>query len=213
MNLTRARLAWLVVAFALVVGATTAVFLTRGGGDSPPAPPVAATAPTPTSTWPSAQQTQPAVAPESLQIKGIGVDAPVLPMGTAEDGSQEVPTTLTDTSWWRHGGRPGGPGNTVITGHAAHLASQHGVFDDLGELAVGDTFQITTATGAVDYTVTRKLDVPRAEFTDHADGIYRRTGASGAVLMTCASWNGQVWDSTTIVWATVTGSAAEPGSV
>lgn len=209
MNLTRARLAWLVVALVLVAGATTAAFLTLAAGDSSPAPTVAAaTTPSPSGSWPSPEQTQAPAVPQRLHISRLGVDAPVLAMGTAEDGSQEVPTTLTDTSWWRHGSRPGGPGNTVITGHAAHLPTQHGVFDDLDRLTVGDTFQITSDTGPVNYEVTKKLDVPRAEFADHAGDVYRRTGPSGAVLMTCGSWNGQVWDSTIVVWATATDLSA-----
>jgi len=201
-NFRQTKLTRLVVVLALVAGTTTVAFLTSGGRDPASPPAMQAAPPSPTSSWAPSQQA-PRAAPESLQISQLGVDAPVLAMGTGEDGSQEVPTTLTDTSWWRHGGRPGGPGNTVITGHAAHLASQHGVFDDLEQLAVGDTFHITTESGRVRYEVTEKLVVPRTEFADHAAGIYRTTGPSGAVLMTCASWNGHVWDSTLVVWATV----------
>lgn len=214
--INRRLIVGLLVALTVLVGATSAVWVFKSGPATQPAPatalaPAPATSPPPPSlpSLPSPKSTpEPRplddfAAPQQLQVDTIGVDAPVLAMGTAADGSQEVPTTLTDTSWWRHGGRPGSPGNTVITGHAAHRPSQHGVFDELAHLQLGDRFHIHTGTGSAQYRVIKKLDVPRDKFARHAENIYRRSGPSGAVLMTCGSWDGHVWDSTIIVWASL----------
>lgn len=214
--INRRPIVGLLVALTVLVGATSAVWVFKSGTPTQPAPatalaPAPATSPSPPSpkTAPKPRPLDDFAAPQQLQVDAIGVEAPVLAMGTAADGSQEVPTTLTDTSWWRHGGRPGSPGNTVITGHAAHRPSQQGVFDELADLQLGDRFHIHTEAGSAQYRVTKKLDVPRDRFDRHAENIYRRTGPSGAVLMTCGSWDGHVWDSTIIVWASLV-SSEEP---
>lgn len=141
--------------------------------------------------------------PERVTIDAIAVDAPVLAMGTAGDGSQQVPKTLTDTSWWKDGSHPGTSGNVVITGHAAHRSDDNGVFDDLGTLKTGDNFEVVGSEAAVEYTVTDTDEVDTADFADHAERIYASDGTPGAVLMTCGSWNGQQWETTTIIWATM----------
>src|SRR5699024_53911 len=195
----------------VLVAAAAVVALAIGLGGGEPAPRAAASpaaGPT-TSATPTVSPFDAGV-PQRLRIDGIGVEAPVLAMGTAPDGSQEVPVTLTDTSWWRHGAHPGTAGNTVITGHAAHKPTDDGVFDDLGTLEPGDEFEVIGENGVVTYTVTGSEEVDTANFGDYADRIYSSEGQPGAVLMTCGSWNGQVWESTTIVWADMSGSLPAP---
>ncbi len=136
--------------------------------------------------------------PQRLRVPSIGVSAPVVALGTSADGSQQVPATLTEASWWRHGPPPGSPGATVLAGHTAREAD--GVFDDLGELARGDRFRIKGSDGTVTYEITRTREVPVEDFADHAAQIYRDTGPSGAVLMTCSSWDGVDYATTTVVW-------------
>lgn len=193
----------------VVAAAIIAFFIIGSAGTT--APESANASPTPSAT---ATQSAPTIArfdagtPSRLKIDKIGVDAPVLALGTAPDGSQEVPTTLTDTAWWRDGSHPGASGNAVIAGHAAHALTDDGVFDKLGALKNGDQFQIVADEGTVDYTVTGRDEIETANFADYADRIYSRDGDPGSVLMTCGSWNGQRWETTTIIWATM--SSHEP---
>lgn len=175
-----------------------AVVIGLGRGEPTPR---AATEASPTTSAPPTVAPFDAGVPERLRVEEIGVEAPVLAMGTAPDGSQEVPATLTDTSWWRHGSHPGTAGNTVITGHAAHKSTDDGVFDDLGTLSRGDEFEVTGENGVVTYTVTGSDEIDTEDFADYAERIYSDDGQPGAVLMTCGSWNGQVWETTTIIWA------------
>ena len=137
--------------------------------------------------------------PRRLEIPRLEVDAPVLALGKADDGSQEVPTSLDATGWWRHGSEPGEAGNTVIVGHTASKAD--GVFDDLGTLRRGDRITVRARGGDLDYSVTGIEEVPVEDFDSVSDSIYRETGPSGLVLMTCGDWNGSDYDTTVTVRA------------
>lgn len=137
--------------------------------------------------------------PKRLKIRELGVDAEVLALGKAADGSQEVPTSLAATSWWRDGAKPGESGNTVIVGHTASRTK--GVFDELGTLRRGDRVTVKAADGSVDYTVTESSKVKVAKFSTVSDSIYSESGPSGLVLMTCGDWNGRDFDTTVIVRA------------
>ena len=125
----------------------------------------------------------------------------MLALGTADDGAQEVPKSLDETAWWRHGSKPGEAGNTVIVGHTS--SRSHGVFDDLGDLRRGDRIVIRAKTGRAAYTVTETDEVAVEDFDTVADDIYRKTGPSGLVLMTCGDWDGRDYDTTVIVRADV----------
>ena len=139
--------------------------------------------------------------PKRLEIPRLDVDAKVLALGKAEDGSQEVPKALADTGWWRHGSKPGEPGNTVIVGHTASKAD--GVFDDLDTLRRGDRIAVRARDGARNYSVTDTEEVAVQDFASVSDSIYRETGPSGLVLLTCGDWNGSDFGTTVIVRADI----------
>lgn len=141
--------------------------------------------------------------PEGLEIPGLGVDAKVLALGKAADGSQAVPKTLNDTAWWRHGSKPGEGGNTVIVGHTA--SRRAAVFDELGTLRRGDRIIVRARLGRIAYTVSEISEVPVEDFASVSDSIYRETGPSGLVLMTCGDFDGREYDTTVIVRAAVDG--------
>lgn len=145
--------------------------------------------------------TAPIGVPDRLVISSIGVDAPVLPVGTTPEGAQEVPSSLEATGWWRDGQQPGSAGNAVIVGHTASAAD--GVFDDLVELDEGDTITVSSGSESLSYAVTREEAVEVADFASVADEIYRETGPSGLVLMTCGDWNGTEFETTVIIHAEV----------
>jgi LPXTG-site transpeptidase (sortase) family protein len=137
--------------------------------------------------------------PERVRVDSIAVDAPVLAMGTAPDGSQAVPSSLHETGWWEHGARPGEIGNAVIVGHAA--SRSEGVFDDLHSLARGDVVTVSGTAADVRFSVTRSFDLPVEDFEKVSARMYRQRGAPGLVLMTCGGWNGEEFETTTIVMA------------
>lgn len=190
----------------IVASAVVAVLALAGGtalllndDDDPPATPHAQPTPKPSSEPTKWAQTKPIGSPDRLAIPSLHVDAPVLPVGTTSKGAQEVPGSLDATGWWRDGSKPGQPGNAVIVGHTA--SKGYGVFDDLGDLEKGDTITVSAGKKSLTYVVTKEQELEVSKFATVADEIYRRTGASGIVLMTCGDWNGTRFETTVIVSA------------
>lgn len=192
---------WIVASVAIVVlaGATGTAFLLNGD-DSPKAGPTKTTT-APTSEPTKAQPVRSIGTPDRLAISAIGVEAPVIPVGTTAKGAQDVPSSLDATGWWRDGSKPGQPGNAVIVGHTASKGD--GVFDDLSNLDQGDTITVSNGKKSLTYTVTNEQELEVSKFATVADEIYRRTGPSGIVLMTCGDWNGTRFETTVIVTAKI----------
>jgi sortase (surface protein transpeptidase) len=72
-----------------------------------------------------------------ILIPAIGVDAKVIPLGLASDGSLEVPLDYGLAGWWTGGPFPGEPGPAVIVGHVDSKAGP-AVFYWLRALRPGD---------------------------------------------------------------------------
>ncbi len=137
--------------------------------------------------------------PTKLIVDKMEVSAPVIPLGFADDGSQAVPKSLSETGWWELGSRPGQAGNGVIVGHATSRGK--GVFNGLDELAVGDEIVVEGKTGKATFSVTKVEKKPKVDFAEVADDVYRTTGAPGLVLMTCGGWNGEVHEDIIFAYA------------
>lgn len=190
------------VVVVAVAGIGAAVVLTRDGADEPAAP--RATGATKGSrAIPFSHAVKPIGVPKHLVVRDVEVDAPVLPVGTTKAGAQDVPKSLKDTGWWKDGQLPGQPGNAVIVGHTA--SKDDGVFDDLGDLEKGDEITVRGDKGTLGYRVTSEREVKVENFAAESDRIYRETGPSGLVLMTCGDWNGSRFETTVIVYAEAVG--------
>lgn len=198
---------WLVIVATAVAVALAAVLffvVPWGGAETSPQP-------TPANVWGNNSAAAPAPAeptevapveigkPQRITVKSLGVDAPVIALGLAPDGSQAVPETLHETAWWELGSRPGQSGNGVIVGHAASKGV--GVFDDLKDLKTGDRITVVGTSGKARFEVTETYEKPVSEFAEVSDDVYRTEGPPGLVLMTCGGWDGEAWLSTTFVHA------------
>lgn len=137
--------------------------------------------------------------PQSLDIEAIGVTAPIIGVGTGDDGSQEVPASVHEVGWWEPGAEPGAAGNGVLVGHA--YSRGQGVFDDLADLALGDVLTVTGSRGVADFVVERTRMVPVEEFAEVSDEIYVTTGEPRLVVMTCGDYDGDDYQATVIVSA------------
>jgi LPXTG-site transpeptidase (sortase) family protein len=139
--------------------------------------------------------------PDQIEIESLEIDAPVQSVGTTPENAQEVPSALDETGWWRDGSEPGAGGNAVIVGHTA--SSDDGVFDPLVDVEEGAEVFVTGDEGTAAFTVDRIEVVPVAQFGDVAPDVYRTDGDAGLVLMTCGDWNGEEFETTVIVHASV----------
>jgi LPXTG-site transpeptidase (sortase) family protein len=194
------------VVIVLVACGATAFVLTRDNGSAAaPHASASATPKTPT-TAPFGSVVKPIGVPARIVIPDVKVDAAVLQVGTTAAGAQDVPHSLTATGWWKDGQQPGQPGNAVIVGHTASKAD--GVFDNLADVEKGDRITVRGKKGKVDYRVTSEHEVKVEKFAAESDRIYRKTGPSGLVLMTCGDWNGKRYETTVIVYAQAVGKTS-----
>ncbi len=121
--------------------------------------------------------------PERIDIPGIAVDAPVVDLGLADDGTLEVPEGRAEAGWWSGGSAPGTPGPTVVVGHV-NLRSGPAVFLRLSELEEGDEVEVTRADRArVTYRVTEVRQVDKDAFP--TDEVYGPTPDDELRLVTC----------------------------
>ena len=190
-------------AVVLVAGAATAYVLTRGDDPVAAPHPSASASPAPKVTAPVNAVIKPTGVPTRVVIPDVKVDAAVVQVGTTKAGAQDVPNSLTATGWWKDGQQPGQSGNAVIVGHTASKAD--GVFDHLSDVEKDDLITVRGKKGKVTYRVTSELELKVEKFAGESDKIYRETGPSGLVLMTCGDWNGKRFETTVIVYAKAVG--------
>jgi hypothetical protein len=81
--------------------------------------------------------------PVRLTIKSIKVDAPILTVGLAKDGSVDVPPLKrhNEAGWFDRGPTPGQFGPALILGHA-DTRTGPSIFHDLGRMKAGDRIEV-----------------------------------------------------------------------
>ncbi|WP_236835375.1 class F sortase [Blastococcus sp. KM273129] len=193
----RPAAASVVLGLALAVGAPTAWALSRP--DAAAGPPVdqvlerpadPTTAP-PASTLPevSVRDAAPTVAPEiappaRLEVPGLGVTAPVDPMGIAGDGQMALPEDVDRVGWYRFGPEPGAAGNSVIAGHVDDREQGPGALFPLRTAEPGEEIAVTDAAGGTTRWRVVSREVVEKDVLP-LDEIFRRDGPPRLVVITC----------------------------
>ena len=159
-------------AAALLVGVAAVVaFLLTRGDDVEPRPTAGPTSAAPSASASSAPPDEPSgFTPARVRIPTIDVDAPVVGLGTGDDGAQEVPERL----------------------------------DVTGELAAGDRVSVAGRRDGerAAFVVRAVRTVPVEQFRRIAQAVYRTSGPTSLVLMTCGDYDGSDFRSTVVVVAT-----------
>ena len=113
------------------------------------------------------------------------IELPVQPVGVADDGWMELPTTAYAIGWYRFGARPADrAGTTVLAGHVDTKAEGLGPLAALRDVNEGAEIVLTAADGrsrryAVnDVEMIRKARVPLEQ-------IFAREGPETLVVITC----------------------------
>lgn len=132
-----------------------------GAPSATPGAPGATQPPAPTVVYPIGP------APVRLVISSIGVDIPVITVGTVKQTSggqtYEVWDTVPDAAaYHKTSAPPGYVGNTVMNGHRDILGS---VFADLDKVQIGDPITVFTDEHEFTYTVSEILVVPEKHAT------------------------------------------------
>ena len=86
--------------------------------------------------------------PVRLVIPSISVDATIVPVGVAADGTMDVKKDPVLTNWYDLGSRPGEKGSAVIAGHYGWDNGKGSVFDNLHSLKPGDELSVKDSKGA-----------------------------------------------------------------
>lgn len=120
--------------------------------------------------------------PERLRVPAMDLDERLVDLAIAPDGTMEVPEDPDRVGWFTGGGRPGGPGPTVVAGHVDSLEGP-AVFARLGEVAVGDEVLLDTAAGTATYVVSDVRAVPRDDFPTAE--VFGATRSDVVRLVTC----------------------------
>lgn len=177
----------LVLGGVVACAAMLALGIGVGASLDRPEPTAAAVAPRPVVTVTATPAPQPAAGPvpepARVEIPSIGVDAPLIDLFVAEDGTMGVPSTAEQVGWWEDGPLPGEPGASLIAAHVS-LGGQDGAFAALDEVAVGDEVTVDRVDGSVaTYAVTSVEQFPKDDFPD--DRVYTFEGPTRLHLVTC----------------------------
>lgn len=126
--------------------------------------------------------------PVRLQIPKLKVDAHIIYVGVAKDGSMSVPTNVIDVGWYKYGALPGNSGTAVLAGHLDGLRGEPGVFSNLNELVAGD---IITVTEDNDLVLTFIVRETRSYLQNEQPAeVFNSNSGSHLNLITCTgSWD------------------------
>jgi LPXTG-site transpeptidase (sortase) family protein len=131
------------------------------------------------------------VAPTRISIPKVDVQARIVAVGKADDGSIAVPTQdpVRYAGWYKLGVGPGDAGTAVIVGHV-DTKSKAAVFARLPELAKGDRIEVTRRDGhVVAFSVDSVERTPKTAFP--ANTIFAASAKPRLVLVTCGGpWIG-----------------------
>jgi LPXTG-site transpeptidase (sortase) family protein len=136
----------------------------------------------------------------------------VIPIEMNTDGVLHPPDDVSEVGWWQRSAKPGAhTGQTLLTGHT--VSSGGGVMDDLGELEAGDRVRVKSPRGTVIYETTRVRDYSTEQVAAQARKLFGQDREDGRlVLVTCSDWNGEVYESNTIVFAERIGARKTEGT-
>jgi hypothetical protein len=136
-----------------------------------------------TDAEPSPAGTEGKTRPERFALDDI--DLPVTPVGVADDGMMELPTTAFAVGWYEFGARPADrAGTTVLAGHVDTKAEGLGPLAALRRVDEGTEITVTAVDGTSrrysvsDVQTIRKARVP-------LDQIFARDGDETLVVITC----------------------------
>lgn len=141
--------------------------------------------------------------PVRLKIASIGVDAPIIPVGTEPDGAMAAPKTATDIGWYERSATLGSTKRSVLlSGHYGLDIPE--VLRRLNELKKGDSIALAGAAGdSATYKVVETERQHRSE-VDMEKAFNYAKGQESLSIITCIGeydYSAQTYDDRYIVYA------------
>ncbi|RJR14778.1 class F sortase [Candidatus Microgenomates bacterium] len=145
--------------------------------------------PTPDPTPTPTPSPTPVLAPATLIIPKLGIQAAVEHVGVTPANNMDVPKNAADVAWFQYGAAPGEEGNAVIAGHYDTPTGKPAIFYFLKTLEVGDEIEVISQ-GAVrlKFEVTEVASIPYDVFPN--EYVFKDKPGRNVNLITC----GGVWD-------------------
>lgn len=127
----------------------------------------------------------PAPEPTALRVPRVSLDAQVVSVGVAHDGSVEIPGDAGQAGWYRYGPAPGArAGSAVLVGHVDDRTGRLGAFAKLYRVRKGDAVTVARRDAPpARYQVTAREVVDRKRLPEE---VFRRHGRPVLTLVTCA---------------------------
>ncbi len=142
------------------------------------------------------------ITPVWLYIPSIGVHAQVEEVGNTSGDAMAAPKKFSDVGWYRLGAKPGEAGNAVFAGHVNNALTKAGVFEHLGNVAVGEKIIAEGKEATLTFEIVRIEDYTQDDAP--LPLIFAKEGPSGVVLITCAGeWDAhaRAYDKRLVVFA------------
>jgi LPXTG-site transpeptidase (sortase) family protein len=137
--------------------------------------------------------------PRRLRVPDLGIDAPVVPVGTRRD-TLIPPTDPQQVGWWGEGVEPGASsGRALLAGHT--VSSGGGALDDLEDLGRGARVVVVGDEGRVAYEVEAVRTLGKGRLAQQSERLFRQDGPAKLVLLTCEDWDGEQYLSNVVVVA------------
>lgn len=139
--------------------------------------------------------------PLSIEIPSLKIKARVVPIELTKDDVLNPPADIREVGWWKRSAQPGATnGQTLMTGHAVHTGG--GVMDNLGDVHRGASVLIKSKDKTASYLVQKVFVWSKDDVAVHSEDLFDPTfHERRLVLVTCADWDGKVWESNVIVYA------------
>lgn len=175
----------------VAIAICTGLWLIQNGtaGQDPPQPSsaeafAAGSEHVPRSTVPPTPPLRPSE-PVRIRIPAVQVDAPLMRLGLAPDGSLDVPPAgnRNIAGWYKDGTPPGAEGTSVIAGHVDN-ARGPAVFYHLGSLSKGHTIEVRRRGGRTAVFTIDAIEVYDSEdFPEQR--VYAASGQAELRVITC----------------------------
>ncbi|MEN8707702.1 MAG: class F sortase [Nocardioides marinisabuli] len=137
--------------------------------------------------------------PRRLQVPALGIDAPVVPVGTRRD-TLIPPTDPQQVGWWGEGAEPGAPtGRALLAGHTVNTGG--GALDDLETLERGAVVVVAGDRGRARFEVVSVRTFGKGRLARQSERLFRQDGPGRLVLLTCEDWDGERYLSNVVVVA------------
>jgi hypothetical protein len=115
-----------------------------------------------------------------------GQVVPIVPAGTAHDGSLAVPDDIRVAGWWRGGARLGDPfGSTLLAAHVDSFTQGLGPYAGLLSVTAGQRIIVSSPHLRQTFSVVSLALVPRGTLSAHPR-IFSARGPRRLTLVTCA---------------------------